>query len=118
MAESVRPTYLYIYPVIRGPMVALEAIARGLLIVMRLITFGLTLGITLISFQAYRKKHSKKLQSAFIGFAFISMGVAISNVITQLGTEVAGTFAATFLQITETIPFIVGFSMLYHSLYR
>ncbi|WP_246986224.1 DUF7521 family protein [Halorientalis marina] len=100
-------------------MVEMVAVARGLLILMRLITFGLTLGITLISFQAYRKKESQKLQSAFIGFAFISMGVAVSNVITQLGADgSASSLQFVFLQMTETIPFIIGFAMLYLSLYR
>ncbi len=100
-------------------MVDMVALARGLLILLRLITFGLTLGITLISFQAYRKKQSDKLQTAFIGFAFISMGVAVSNVITQLGAGAADSSLTTiFLQMTETIPFIVGFAMLYLSLYR
>jgi hypothetical protein len=100
-------------------MVEMVAVARGLLILMRLITFGLTLGITLISFQAYRKKQSQKLQSAFIGFAFISMGVAVSNVITQLGADgSASSLQFVFLQMTETIPFIIGFAMLYLSLYR
>ncbi|MFD1587923.1 hypothetical protein ACFR9U_13120 [Halorientalis brevis] len=100
-------------------MVDMVALARGLLILLRLVTFGLTLGITLISFQAYRKKQSDKLQTAFIGFAFISMGVAVSNVITQLGAGAADSSLTTiFLQMTETIPFIVGFAMLYLSLYR
>ena len=100
-------------------MVEAVAIARGLLILMRLITFGLTLGITLISFQAYRKKQSQKLQSAFIGFAFISMGVAVSNVITQLGADgSASSLQFVFFQMAETIPFIIGFAMLYLSLYR
>jgi len=101
-------------------MVEAAAIARGVLILMRLITFGLTLGITLISFQAYRKKRSGKLQTAFIGFAFISMGVAISNVITQFGAEsqAIGSLTLVYLQMTEAVPFIVGFAMLYLSLYR
>jgi len=100
-------------------MVEVVAIARGVLILMRLVTFGLTLGLTLISFQAYRKKRSDKLQTAFIGFAFISMGVAVTNVITQLGAEGGGNeLPLVFLQMTETIPFIVGFTMLYLSLYR
>ena len=100
-------------------MVDMVALARGLLILLRLVTFGLTLGITLISFQAYRKKQSDKLQTAFIGFAFISMGVAVSNVITQLGAGAADSSLTTiFLQMTETIPFIIGFAMLYLSLYR
>jgi hypothetical protein len=85
---------------------------------LRLITFGLTLGITLISVQAYRKKQADKLQTAFIGFAFISMGVAITSVITQLSTGRIGALASVFFQMAETIPFIIGFAMLYVSLYR
>ncbi|MFB6178487.1 MAG: hypothetical protein ABEI77_02035 [Halorientalis sp.] len=100
-------------------MVDTVALARGFLILLRLVTFGLTLGITLISFQAYRKKRSEKLQTAFIGFAFISMGVAVSNVITQLGAGASpSSMTNIFLQMTETIPFIIGFAMLYLSLYR
>lgn len=100
-------------------MVETVAIARGVLILMRLVTFGLTLGITLISFQAYRKKQSEKLQSAFIGFAFISMGVAVTNLTTQIATQ--GTAQGPdllYFQIAETIPFIIGFAMIYVSLYR
>ena len=93
------------------------AIARGALVLMRMVVFGLTLGITLISFQAYRKKQSQRLQYAFVGFAFISMGVAISSVITQLGSE-AAQLIILFFQMVETVPFIIGFSMLYLSLYR
>lgn len=80
--------------------------------VLRLIVFGLALGLTLISFQAYSKRKSKRLESAFIGFAFISMGVALTSLRTQVPD------LRTFLQIAETIPFIIGFSMLYVSLYR
>ena len=95
------------------------AIARGALILMRMVVFGLTLGITLISFQAYRKRPSERLQYAFVGFAFISMGVAVSNVITQLGAGgTSSSLQFVFLQMTETIPFIIGFAMLYLSLYR
>jgi heme/copper-type cytochrome/quinol oxidase subunit 4 len=79
---------------------------------MRLIVFGLALGLTLISFQAYSKQRTENLQFAFIGFAFISMGVAL----TSLGTQVEE-FVRVF-GIVETIPFIIGFSMLYMSLYR
>jgi uncharacterized membrane protein len=98
-------------------MVDAVVLARGALLLMRFAVFGLTLGITLISFQAYRQRPSERLQYAFIGFAFISMGVAVSSVITQLG---AGTspIVDTFFGMTETVPFIVGFSMLYLSLYR
>jgi hypothetical protein len=99
-------------------MVETVAILRGALVLMRLIVFGLTLGITLISFQAYRKRPSERLQYAFVGFAFISMGVAISSVITQLGGEGASEIVRIFFGVSETIPFIVGFTMLYVSLYR
>ncbi|MUV51235.1 hypothetical protein [Haloarcula sp. CBA1122] len=94
------------------------AIARGVLILMRMVVFGLTLGITLISFQAYRKRPSERLQYAFVGFAFISMGVAISSVITQLSAGEIGAIVRVFFQMAETIPFIIGFAMLYVSLYR
>ncbi|GGK55824.1 MULTISPECIES: DUF7521 family protein [Haloarcula] len=93
-------------------------IARGALILMRMVVFGLTLGITLISFQAYRKRPSERLQYAFVGFAFISMGVAISSVITQLSAGETGAIVRVFFQMAETIPFIIGFAMLYVSLYR
>jgi hypothetical protein len=93
-------------------------IARGALVLMRMVVFGLTLGITLISFQAYRKRPSERLQYAFVGFAFISMGVAITSVITQLSTGQTTPLASVFFQMAETIPFILGFAMLYVSLYR
>jgi hypothetical protein len=99
-------------------MVDVAAILRGLLVVLRMVVFGLTLGITLISFQAYRQRPSERLQYAFTGFAFISMGVAISSVITQVGIGAATPLVRTFFQLTETLPFIIGFSMLYVSLYR
>jgi hypothetical protein len=99
-------------------MVEPAALLRGLLLLMRLAVFGLTLGITLISFQAYRKRPSERLQYAFLGFAFISMGVAVSSVITQLGAESADEVVRIFFGMAETIPFIIGFTMLYVSLYR
>jgi hypothetical protein len=83
-----------------------------------MVTFGLTLGITVISFQAYRRRPSERLRYAFIGFAFISMGVAMSNVILQFSSSTSEDFMQIFFQMTETIPFIIGFSMLYLSLYR
>ncbi|MEF8781922.1 MAG: hypothetical protein V5A39_01105 [Haloarculaceae archaeon] len=98
-------------------MVDVVPIGRGILVLMRFAVFGLTLGITLISFQAYQKRPSERLQYAFIGFAFISMGVAISSVITQLGADATESIRI-FFGMTETIPFIIGFSMLYLSLYR
>ncbi|MFB6308652.1 MAG: hypothetical protein ABEH35_04910 [Haloarculaceae archaeon] len=93
-------------------------IARGILVLLRMVVFGLTLGITLISFQAYRQRPSERLQYAFVGFAFISMGVAISSVITQLSAGQTTELVETLFQLTETVPFIIGFSMLYISLYR
>ena len=98
-------------------MVDVEPIVRIVLTLMRFAVFGLTLGITLISFQAYQQKKTERLQYAFVGFAFISMGVAISSVITQLGAD-AEELILLFFQMVETIPFIIGFSMLYLSLYR
>lgn len=79
---------------------------------LRLVVFGLALGLTLISFQAYNARGSKRLESAFIGFAFISMGVALTSLRTQISDF------QTLYQIIETIPFVIGFSMLYLSLYR
>jgi ABC-type arginine transport system permease subunit len=99
-------------------MVETAALLRGMLVVMRLAVFALTLGITLISFQAYRKRPSERLQYAFMGFAFISMGVAVSSVITQLGGGEATEIVRIFFGMTETIPWIIGFTMLYVSLYR
>jgi hypothetical protein len=80
--------------------------------VMRLVLFGLALGLTLISFQAYSKKQTDRLQYAFIGFAFISMGVALMTLTTQL------TDTLVLFQLVLTVPFIIGFSMLYLSLFR
>ena len=88
--------------------VILELVLMG----MRLIVFGLALGLTLLSFQAYSKLKSDRLQNAFIGFAFLSMGVGLTTLTTHVETHV------TLFQIIETIPFIVGFSMLYVSLHR
>jgi len=94
-------------------------IARGTLVLLRLVLFGLSLGLTVISFQAYQQQQSQRLQYAFVGFAFISMGVAVSNVIAQIGWIATTTeLIRLFFQATETVPFIVGFSMLYLSLYR
>ena len=90
-------------------MVAVEWLVLG---VLRLVVFGLALGLTLISFQAYYRNQTERLQFAFVGFAFISMGVALSALTTQLGT-----FQVS-LAIAETVPYIIGFSMLYLSLFR
>lgn len=93
-------------------------VLQALLILMRLTLFGLSLGLTLISFQAYTKRQSDRLQYAFIGFAFVSMGIAVANLTTQVavGDELGVTLY--YLQIAETVPFIIGFSMIYLSLYR
>lgn len=98
-------------------MVEAEPIVRVILTLLRFAVFGLALGLTLISFQAYQKKKTERLQYAFVGFAFISMGVAISSVITQLGAD-AEPMVLLFFEIVETVPFLIGFSMLYLSLYR
>ena len=98
-------------------MVEVEPLGRGVLVLLRFIVFGLALGITLISFQSYQKQQTDRLQYAFLGFAFISMGVAVSSVITQLGADADPMVIFTF-ELIETIPFIIGFSMLYLSLYR
>jgi len=98
-------------------MVDAVQLGRIVLTLMRFVVFGLTLGITLISFQSYRQQQTDRLQYAFLGFAFISMGVAISSVITQLGAG-ADPRILIFFQMAETVPFIIGFSMLYLSLYK
>lgn len=78
----------------------------------RLVMFSLAMGLTLISFQSYRQRRTTRLEYAFIGFAFISMGTAVMTLNSQF--EVISPAMST----VETIPFIVGFSMLYLSLYR
>lgn len=78
----------------------------------RLVMFSLAMGLTLISFQSYRQRRTTRLEYAFIGFAFISMGTAVMTLNSQF--EVVSAAMST----VETIPFIVGFSMLYLSLYR
>ncbi|MWV39431.1 MULTISPECIES: hypothetical protein [Natrialba] len=83
-----------------------------LLMLMQMIVFALALGLTLISFQSYRQNPSKRLESAFIGFAFLSMGVGLTTIVSQLSDPM------TVFYIAETVPFIVGFGMLYLSLYR
>lgn len=90
----------------------MATIAVAALMFMQLVLFALALGLTLLSFQAYRQQQSQRLEYAFIGFAFLSMGVAMTNIGTQLETS------RTAIQIAETIPFIIGFGMLYLSLYR
>lgn len=93
-------------------MAPLMELAEAVLMLLRLTLFALALGLTLISFQAYRQNGGKRLESAFIGFAFISMGVAVTSIGGQLQNY------RTLFAIVETIPFIIGFAMLYVSLYR
>ena len=93
-------------------------VLQGVLILLRLTLFGLSLGLTLISFQAYSKRQSERLQFAFIGFAFMSMGVAVTNLTTQVSVGEGLGRELLFLQMAETVPFIVGFVMIYISLYR
>ena len=40
------------------------------------------------------------------------MGVALTNLITQLASD------ALILQVVETVPLIIGFGMFYRALYR
>jgi hypothetical protein len=94
------------------------SVLQGVLILLRLTLFGLSLGLTLISFQAYAKRQSERLQFAFIGFAFISMGVAMTNLTTQVSVGGGLSREILLLQMAETVPFIVGFVMIYLSLYR
>ena len=91
---------------------ALQSLGQILLVGLRLVVFALAGGITLISFQAYQQKQSDRLESAFIGFAFISMGVAVA----MLGTYSDAN--RVLFDIAEVVPFIIGFAMLWRSLYR
>ncbi|ESS06298.1 MAG: hypothetical protein A07HB70_01849 [uncultured archaeon A07HB70] len=90
----------------------LQSVGQVMLVGLRMVVFALAGGITLISFQAYQQKQNERLESAFIGFAFISMGVAMSML---------GTYAESnqmLFDMAEVVPFIVGFAMLWRSLYR
>ena len=94
-----------------------DVLANSLLLFMRLVVFGMSLGLTVISFQAYREQQSERLQFAFLGFAFVSMGVALSAIVGQLGTD-AGETTLMLFRTVETVPFVIGFAMFYLSLYR
>lgn len=98
----------------------LEPIARTALIMMRLVLFALALGLTIISYQAYSERGTKRLESAFVGFAFISMGVAVSTLNSDIAAGLSGADILLYylFQVAEAIPFIIGFSMLYYSMYR
>ncbi len=90
----------------------LQSLGDVVLVGLRLVVFALAGGITLISFQAYQQKQNGRLESAFIGFAFISMGVAVA----MLGTYAEAN--RVLFDIAEVVPFIIGFAMLWRSLYR
>ena len=94
-----------------------DLLANGALLLMRLLVFGMALGLTLISFQAYREKPTERLQFAFLGFAFISMGVALGTIVGQVAGEADESTLVLFRSV-ETAPFIIGFALLYLSLYR
>jgi hypothetical protein len=93
-------------------MEAYTEVGEAVLMLLRLALFALALGLMIISFQAYRENGGKRLESAFIGFAFISMGVAM----TSMGDQIES--LELLFAIAETIPFIIGFGMLWVSLYR
>lgn len=97
-------------------MVGVDPLANALLLSIRLVVFGMALGLTLISFQAYREKQNQRLQYAFLGFAFISMGVALTAIVGQLSGDIDPTTLMLF-RTAETVPFIIGFAMFYRSLY-
>lgn len=89
----------------------MTSLARLALLALRLVLFALTLGLTVISFEAYRRRDTRRLEYAFVGFAFVSIGVAL----TALGDQLA---VGPVFDIGTTLPFIVGFASLYLSLYR
>ncbi|MFW5948114.1 MAG: DUF7521 family protein, partial [Halolamina sp.] len=64
-----------------------------LLATARLVMFTLAMGLTLISFQAYSQRGTTRLEYAFIGFAFISMGTAVMTINSQF--EVMSTAMST-----------------------
>lgn len=99
---------------------AIDLLSRMLLILMRLVLFALALGLTVISYQAYSAQRTKRLESAFIGFAFISMGTALSMMNSRAASSIGGSSDGILylLQLAEMLPFIIGFAMLYVSLYR
>jgi len=87
------------------------SLASLVLLALRLVLLALTLGLTLISFTAYRREGTRRLEYAFVGFAFVSIGVALTVLAEQL--RVGDVF-----NIGATLPFVVGFAALYLSLYR
>ena len=90
----------------------MSEIIDGVYIVLRMVVFAFALGLTLLSYQSYSRQQSEQLEAAFIGFAFLSMGVALTAMRAQMSA------GADIFAIAETVPFIIGFGMLYISLYR
>ena len=88
-----------------------STVVAVVLLAMRLALFALSLGLTLISFRAYRRRPTDRFQYAFLGFAFLSMGTALSMLVRRID-------ATPLIEIAEIVPYLVGFSMLYLSLYR
>ncbi|MDZ7747248.1 MAG: hypothetical protein U5K28_12430 [Halobacteriales archaeon] len=93
--------------------------AEIVLLLLRLILFGFSLGLTLISFRAYRRNRTDRLKLAFIGFAFISMGVAVMSLTTQLllSAREYGIEIFVSLEVVGALLLCVGFGALYYSLY-
>ena len=87
-------------------------VAVVILDALRFALFALAMALTVVSYRAYLQHGSERLEYAFVGFAFISMGAAMTNMGARLGSY------EIYFQIAKTIPFLVGFSMLYASLYR
>ena len=81
---------------------------------------GFSLGLTLISFRAYRDSGTDRLKYAFVGFASISMGVAVTSLTTQLLFAARDPTDGLFigLQVAGATLFCVEFGELYYSLYR
>lgn len=94
-------------------MMGVDVTPAGVLLgLLRVALFAMALGLTVVSFRAYRTRRSKRLEYAFVGFAFISMGAAMTNMGAHLGRY------EVYFEIAKTVPFLVGFGMLYASLYR
>ncbi|RNJ25708.1 DUF7521 family protein [Halosegnis longus] len=89
------------------------------LLLLRLVLLGFSLGLTLISFRAYRDNRTERLKYAFVGFASISTGVAVTSLTTQLLFAARDPTTGLFvgLQVAGAALFCVGFGALYYSLY-
>ena len=89
-------------------------IIAGLLSVLRLVMFALPRRLTVVSFRAYHQQRSDRLERAPVGFAFVSTGAAMTTLSARVAS--AGSVGLV-LDTAETVPFVVGFGMLYRSLY-